>query len=124
MRISQALNAIEKTRPGILTSSEKLRILSDIDKRIFLEVYLPHENSPVDKFDGYDISTSGKRDLLAIDYFANSIYLRALESECDLKCADTEMYEDSRLLFNAAWDCFARYWAATHKPKGQKDWRL
>lgn len=123
MTIGEAANVCENSRPGVMTLSEKIRTLSELDKKVCTEVFDRHEGAPVLLFEGYKITTPNDKELLIPDAFSD-VYVRRLEAECDYKCADTEMYDNSARLFNSAWESFVSYWTATHKPLGAKKWRL
>jgi len=122
MTIHEAIVRLDALKHNTYSDAEKRRWLSQLDGIICNMVLDTHEGGPEEVFQGYDQNTPGDTVLL-IPAPYDDIYIRHLEAEIDYHNGELERYNNSALLFEAAWNAFERYWNRTHLPKGE-NWRF
>ena len=123
MTLELALSLAKRARPGIMSESEMIFVISSLDKRVKAQVLDLHEGGAAEGFSGYSVVTPGDTELLIPDSYGE-IYVRRIEAECDYKSGEIERYNNSAALFNELWDAFVSYWKLTHRPLGAKGWKL
>jgi len=119
--ISEAIAAIERSRPGMLSPSETIALLSSTDHEVY-SLYSRHALCPAAHFTGYTEDTPGDTLLLIPDQYSD-IYLHRLEAKADYDSGEIDRYNCSSALFNAEWERFERFWRGSHRPLSGK-WRL
>ena len=121
MTLDEAIVHLDELKHNTYSQSQKRRWLSDLDGRVHAQILSTHQPAP-EPFSGYDAATPGSRVLL-VEAPYEEIYLRYLEMELDYHNGEIEKYNNSSLLFQAAWDAFSRYYHRTHTPAG-KSWQF
>ena len=116
MTILEAIQRVDRQSPNRFSYEEKLRWLSELDGLIFRELHCLYEGSEDTQCPSYDENSNPDRSLLAKEPYAQELYLRYLESRIDDAHGDTERYQNSRLLFQAAYMNYARWYNRNHKP--------
>ena len=123
MTLADALAAIERSRPGILSSADAISVVSDLDKTIYKYLYKPRSKKHRGAFAGYDGNTPGSTALLLPDEYSE-IYVYKLESQADYVSGEIERYNCSASLFNSRLDEFVKHYAGTHRRRKKFDWRF
>lgn len=123
MTISDALAAIERSRPGILKSPEVISVLSSLDSLIYNGIYKPCMKGHFPDFEGYAPSVPGSTKLLLPDEFSD-VYIYRLEAYADYSSGETVSYNNSSLLFNSRLDEFVKRYAASHRKADALTWRF
>lgn len=83
MKISEALERIDASKPNTFESREKIEWLARLDARIHSEIIMTHEHKPEDEtFTAYSAETDGNTELLA-EYPYDNLYIYYLESQID-----------------------------------------
>lgn len=114
MTILEAIQQVDLQIPNRFSYEEKCRWLSELDGLIFRELYQLYEGVEDCRFPVYEEGID--HPLLVQEPYAQELYLRYLESRMDDAHGDTERYHNSRLLFQAAYMNYARWYNRSHKP--------
>ena len=123
MTLADALAALERSRPGILSSAEAINEISALDKILYCHLFKPRSKKYAGAFAGYDGSTPGTTALLLPDEYSE-IYVYKLESQADYVSGEIERYNCSASLFNSRLDEFVKHYAGTHRRRKKFDWRF
>ena len=98
MTIGAAMAALDHARPANqMGDEEKIQLLSDLDSRVFKEIFKTHEGD-FEKFAGYGPLTDPDTRLLIPEPYAN-VYLHYLESQLDYRQGEIERYNNSSAAF-------------------------
>lgn len=123
MKLLEAMSLLDHARPANqMGDEEKLRLLSELDGRIYEEIVCSHEGAG-GEFAGYDLDTDLDTVLLAPEPYT-SVYLYYLEAHLDYRQAEMERYQNSSSLFNEAYAEFANWYNRTHMPRQEKAFRV
>lgn len=120
MKLIEAINAIDALKPNAYTQSEKIRWLSALDGMIFEEILATHEGAELTAFTGYDDATPPETELLAQMPFGAELYVKYLENQIDYFNGETEKYNNSLTMYQAAYTNFARWYHRSHLPLARK----
>lgn len=116
MTIQAALDHIDERKPNMYTVQQKVAWISELDGRVFREVFLAHEGMPKGvTFEGYDQETQMDTTLLVPEPYTD-VYLHYMSAQMDISNRETNEYAKDMLLFNSAWESFCGYWTRTHMP--------
>lgn len=117
MTIQAVIDKIDSLKPNTIPYHEKLAWLSELDGKVFREIYMTHEGMPAGiSFHGYDMDTNPATTLLIPDAYAD-VYQHHLAVWIDDTHRETAEYMRSKTRFNTAWQTFCDYWTRTHMPK-------
>ena len=120
MKIIEAINAIDALKPNAYTQAEKIRWLSTLDGMLQTELFSVHEGADETPFSGYDEDTPPETELLAQEPYGRDLYLKYLEAQIDYYNGETARYNNSMIMYQAAYTAFARWYNRTHLPRSQK----
>ncbi len=118
MTIENAIFQVDELKPNQVAKAQKIAWLSQLDRRVFKEVFFTHEpdaDTP-QAFGGYTQDTPPDTELLAKPP-DDDIYLSFLQMQIDLVNLEYDKYNNSLLLFNNAWGQFARAYHREHRFK-------
>ncbi len=107
MRLNEAIERFDLLYPNAMPHAAKLKLLSDLDGRLYTEVLSRYEGAP-GAFEGYTPETPAETPLL-IPFPFDDIYLKALCAENDAVNGDVARYNNAALLLNAAWEQYVNY---------------
>lgn len=113
MTIKEAIETTDTLKPNAFQVKRKTEWLSELDGRIKKEILDTHENAPV--FGGYDELTDSTTSLLAPEPYSD-VYIKYLIAQMDFYLAEFARYNNDMVMFNTAYDEFARWYHRTHKP--------
>lgn len=141
MTTGEAIKRVNDLKPNTYTDQMKIAWLSELDGKIFQEVILTHEvrkhhhhHHWPDPLDREDDSMEEKEhhhhhhhcefkpykdltDELIVPFpHAGDVYTFYLMSQIDLHNAETAKYNQSIVLFNAAYQTYSDWYNRTHKP--------
>lgn len=116
MTISEAINHVDSLKPNQYPEIVKQSWLSKLDGMIFKEVFLTHEASPIESFDGYNADTPMNTELLVPYPYDEDIYNYFLQSQIDKENGETAKYNQSITLYNNAFLSFQNWYNRTHVP--------
>lgn len=117
MTIMEAINRTDALKHNTYSNNEKVAWLSRLDsmvKRLIIDTHVCSDNI---FYTDYDDDTSMELELLVPPPF-DEIYLRWLEAQIDYANGEYDKYNNSILMYQAAWDAYANYYNRNHMPKG------
>ena len=118
MTIIEPINKIDNFKPNSYTQQDKVRWLSILDGIIKVEIIDTHEGGEGVAFNGYEADTD-VRTVLLVPAPYDDVYVKWLEAQIDYANGETAKYNNSMVMFNAAYSAFERYYNRTHIPKGK-----
>ena len=122
MTILECIDMVDALKPNQFSMADKVRWLSDIDASIVRELIDTHENSPLDgPFVPYEENDT--RSLIAPHPY-DILYRWYLESQIDLGNMEIGKYNNTRSLFNTAYQTYTDYYNRTHLPKQRGGFRF
>lgn len=113
MTIAHAIARFDTLYPNVFPYAEKLRWLSVLDGQIFHDVIAASPENAGRTFDGYDVATDKKTELL-VPFPHDDIYIKYLAAQSDKVNSDVARYVNSAAVFNAAYSEFAAYYNRRH----------
>lgn len=114
MTIQDAITETDNLKPNLYDTGSKLRWLNDIEGKLYNDIFSVRMDSPVKDCPKYNLSSDFNTDLLVPDTYAQ-IYIYYLIAMIDYYNAELDRYNNSMVMFNMAWDEFAKYWYSTHR---------
>lgn len=118
MTIIEAINRIDNVKPNSYTQQDKVKWLSILDGIIKKEIIDTHEGAENVVFNGYEAETPVGTVLLVPAPY-DDVYVKWLEAQIDYANGETAKYNNSMVMYNAAYSAFERYYNRTHMPKGK-----
>lgn len=119
MKIIEAINKLDALKPNAYSYEDKVAWLSRVDAMIKKHIIDTHEGAEKISFEGYRPDTDMQTVLLAPEPF-EELYLRYLEAQVDYHNMEYDGYNQSILLFKAAYNSFERWYNRNHMPLGGK----
>lgn len=101
------------------TYEEKVRWLSEIDKRIFNEVISRRADSGISEFDGYSASSDPDTRLLVSSGY-DDIYIYYLEAMINKANCEYSRYNNSMIMFNTLYSLYKRHFNRTHRTDSRR----
>ncbi len=96
------------------TYEEKVRWLSEIDKRIFNEVISRRTDSGMSEFEGYSAASDPDTRLLVSSGY-DDIYIYYLEAMINKANCEYSRYNNSMIMFNTLYSLYKRHFNRTHR---------
>ena len=118
MKLREAIDRIDSLKHNTYTTAEKVEWISRLDGMIKSEIIDTHEDGEDIYFDGYREDRHMKADLL-VPYPYDDIYIRWLEAQIDYYNGEIARYNNSMMMYQAAFDAYNRQYHRKHVPKGQ-----
>lgn len=115
MKVSEAIEMVDRLRPNKYELNTKIKWLSKLDGMIFREVISTHEGCDIDTFEGYDEANPDTEMLVPYPY-DEDVYNYFLQSQIDKENGEMAKYNQSAALMNGAYQKFCDYWNRTHRP--------
>lgn len=115
MTITEAITQIDTIKPNAYSPNEKISWLSRLDGMVKRLIIDTHEGGEGIIFGGYDSETDLDTELLVSAPF-DDIYLRWMEAQIDYANAEFPKYNNSILMFNAAFEMFSNHYNRNHMP--------
>lgn len=115
MTISEAISRTDAVKPNAYDEPRKILWLSELDGMIKSEIIDTHSDGETVSFAGYDIDTAVTTELLVPAPY-DVVYLRYLEMKIDYSNGEYGKYNNSLMMFNAAYSAFANYYNRKHMP--------
>ena len=119
MKIIEAINRIDSLKHNTYSNNEKLAWLSRLDSMVKRLIIDTHEDGEDITFTGYDDRTDMETEMLVQAPF-DEVYLKWLEAQIDYTNGEYDKYNNAILVYQAAYDAFAKYYNRNHMPKGTK----
>lgn len=120
MTIMEALHRADALKPNVYTNAEKIKWLSILDGIIKKEIIDTHEGAEAIVFDGYNEDDVELTRELLVGAPYDDIYVHWLEAQIDYTNGEFAKYQNSRAMYNAAYDAYKRDYNRTHMPKGKR----
>ena len=115
MTIIEAISSLNEVKPNIYSQTEKIKWLSRLDGIIKSEIIDTHEGGDKITFSGYDENVDLSTELL-VPHPYDEIYIRYLEMQIDYANNEYGKYNNSREMYTAAYDAYARYYNRNNMP--------
>jgi hypothetical protein len=110
MTINEAISKADEVRNNKIDYLTKLRMLSELDGRIFYEVISPNNEAD---FDGYTESTPSDTSLL-VPYPYDELYIAYLEAEICRYSGEIQKYSTARGIFYDKYNAYTSWYVRTH----------
>lgn len=117
MKISEAISRLDSLKHNTYTQGDKVAWLSRLDSMVKKHIIDTHEGADDVSFTGYDDSTDLQTELLVKEPF-DEVYLRWMEAQIDYANGEYNKYNQSILMFKAAYDGYANYYNRNNMPIG------
>ena len=119
MTIIGAINHIDAVKPNAFNQDEKIRWLSVLDGIIKAEIIDTHGGAESVEFKEYDEETPLTQALL-VPHPYDDVYIKWLEAQIDYSLGEYGKYNNSIMLYNAAYLAFEKYYHRIHEPMQRK----
>lgn len=123
MTIIEAISSLNEVKPNSYSQTEKIKWLSRLDGMIKSEIIDTHEGGKDKPFSGYDENVDLSTVLL-VPHPYDEIYIRYLEMQIDYANNEYGKYNNSREMYNAAFDAYAKYYNRNNMPKSKGRFRF
>ena len=117
MTIIQAITQLDSLKHNTYSQNDKVRWLSKLDGMVKKQIIDTHKCGHKVIFTSYDENTDINTELL-IPAPYDDVYLRWLEAQIDYHNGEIDKYNNSIMLFQAAYNEFSRYYNRTHMHVG------
>lgn len=118
MKVREAIDRIDSLKHNTYTNGEKLDWLNRLDGMIKREIIDTHEGGEFVPFDGYTEKDMNKDLLIGTPY--DEMYIRWLEAQIDYYNGEIARYNNSMMMYQAAYDSYMRYYNRSHMPLSSK----
>lgn len=118
MKLREAIDRIDSLKHNTYTTAEKVEWISRLDGLVKNQIIDTHEDGENIEFNGYTVEADMERELL-IPAPYDEIYIHWLESKIDYYNGEIARYNNSAMMYQAAYDAYQRYYNRNHMPKGQ-----
>lgn len=115
MTIHEAIVRVDTVKPNRFKEEQKVAWLKNLEGQIFNELVLTHEHPPMLITTGSDDET--ERQLVAPHPY-DEVYVLYLQSQIDLNNMEIAKYNNSKTLYNNAYQTLVDYWNRTYMPVG------
>lgn len=115
MTIQEAMSLTDELKANMMVPSTKIRYLSELEGKIYREIFKKHDGLPAEECPEYDSETDGATELLVPAPY-DMVYVYYLMSQVDLMNQEMDKYNNDRALFENAWTEFGDYWRREHMP--------
>lgn len=119
MKIREAIDRIDSLKHNTYTNGEKIEWLNRLDGMIKRMIIDTHEGGEDIQYKTYTENDMAQ-DLLISDPF-DEMYIRWLECQIDYYNGEINRYNNSKEMFQVAYDSYANYYNRTHMPIGFKN---
>ena len=118
MTLMEAMHRADALKPNSYSNAEKIKWISMLDGLIKEKIVDTHEGGENVVFNGYeedcDLTT-----VLLVPAPYDEIYIHWLAMQIDLTNGEFARYNNSKTVYNFAYQDFANYWNRTHMPLGK-----
>ena len=118
MKVREAIDRIDSLKHNTYTNREKVDWLSTLDGIIKDQIIDTHEGDEFVSFAGYNDTEDMETEMLVHAPY-DVLYVRWLEAQIDYYNGEIARYNNSMMMYQAAFDAYQRYYNRTHMPKGQ-----
>lgn len=118
MKLREAIDRIDSLKHNTYTTAEKVEWISRLDGLVKNQIIDTHEDGENIEFNGYTVEADMERELL-IPAPYDDAYIKWLEAKIDYYNGEIARYNNSVMMYQAAYDSYSRYYNRNHMPKGQ-----
>ena len=118
MKLIEAINKIDYSKPNNLTTEQKIEFISRLDAQVKANVIDLHENGDTGEFEPYTADDMSKELLIKFPY--DDIYQIYLASQIDLANNEYERYSISSTVFNKAFNEYERAYNRQNMPTSRE----
>lgn len=115
MTIIEAIDYIDAIKPNTFTKTEKTKWLSNLEGIIYEEIVRTHEGAENVIFSGYNDETPDDT-ILIIPAPYDEVYTKYLEAQIDYFNGETRRFNNTVLVYNAAYTNARNWYNKTHIP--------
>ena len=115
MTIREAISRTDAVKPNAYGETAKIIWLSELDGMIKAEIIDTHQGGENVSFIGYDINVDTTKELLVPSPY-DVLYLSYLEMKIDFSNGEYSKYNNSMMMYNAAYSAFENYYNREHMP--------
>lgn len=116
MTIEEAIDQCNQIRPNSYDRDFMLQWLSELDGRIFTEIWKAHIGAENETFSGYDGSTPSGTELLAV-YPYEGLYVHYLCAMVDYYNNEYARYNNGMMQFNEVYGDYSKWYNRTNFTK-------
>lgn len=116
MTITGILDRVDDLKPNQLSQERKIEWLSELDAKFFGDIVQTHERDDASPeiFTPYSAADGGTALLIPDPY--SEVYEYYLYMKMDLANGELAKYQNSKALYEAAWNAYARKYHREHMP--------
>lgn len=115
MTIIEAITKLDELKFNTYSQTDKIEWLSRLDSAVKLQIIDTHEGGEDVHFNGYTVDTPHDTVLLVPSPY-DEVYLRWMEAQIDYYNGEYGKYNNSIIMYNTAFDAYARYYKLHHMP--------
>lgn len=113
MKAMDIIDRVDMLEPNAFAPEQKLRWLSTLDGKVYLEIILTHEGGKLDALPEYE---TGQEELLIPRPYGEDIYYYYIMAMMDAENNETQRYAKRMTQFNAAYQEFTNWYNRNHRP--------
>lgn len=117
MTIQEAIARVDAVKPNRYKQAQKIAWLGNLEGQIYNELVLTHENPANIQRVEFHENMDTEHALIAPHPY-DEVYLLYLQSQIDLNNMEIAKYNNSKTLYNNAYQTLVDYWNRTHMPMG------
>lgn len=117
MKVREAIDRVDSLKHNTYTYGEKVDWLSRLDGIIKDQIIDTHESDDEVYFYGYTEKDMETTLLVSAPY--DEMYIRWLEAQIDYYNGEIARYNNSMMMYQAAFDDYQRFYNRKHMPKGK-----
>ena len=114
MTANEAIAIVDKLRPNQIETEIKIAWIKQIEKTIYNEIYITHDNGEI-PFTDFDSETFAD-DKLFVSAPYDEIYMQYLCVKIDYYNAEYERYNNDTATFTALYNSYATHYNREHMP--------
>ena len=115
MTVLEAIRRADAVKPNRFTEEQKILWLGNLEGQIFNEVVSTHENPDCIVLHTFDKNMDTDTKLIAPHPY-DEVYVLYLQSQIDLGNMEIAKYNNSKTLYNNAYQTFVDYWNRKYMP--------
>lgn len=116
MTITGILDRVDDLKPNQLSQERKIEWLSELDAKFFGDIVQTHERDAASPEIFMPYSEAAGNTVLLIPDPYSEVYEYYLYMKMDLANGELTKYQNSKALYEAAWNAYARKYHREHMP--------
>lgn len=115
MTIQEAIARVDAVKPNRYKQAQKIAWLGNLEGQIYNELVLTHENPANIQNMEFHENMDTDQQLIAPHPY-DEVYTLYLQSQIDLNNMEIAKYNNSKTLYNNAYQTLVDYWNRSHMP--------